>query len=162
MGWGEAGPERLTQCSSHPAGSPATGGVPIQARWGSQRIPSPCHKLPWAGTPAQSNHLTTARESVQGFLPQEPTLAHTHTPSCTFTFIHQHFHSHTLIHILRHTGTPDFLGRLERRQNLFCFPHPHPHAPVINATSISFRYLLTTYHMQGTGGMQPANSNMWS
>lgn len=114
----------LTQCSSHPARSPAVGVVPAQACWGSQRIPSPCHKWLWAGTPAHSNRLATARAACPRSF-HSP--SYSHSPSHTLT--HTHLHSHTLSH-----AHP--LGKSGRRQNLFCWSPPHPHSPAINAISI--------------------------
>lgn len=130
-GRGRAGPEGLTQCSSHPAWSPAVGGVPAQARWGSQRIPSPCHKLPWAGTPAHSNHLATARAAR----PRSPH-AQSHTNTLTLTTLSR-AHTLSLIHSHPHTHTHSPSRKPERRQNLFCWPsqlhtapRPRPQCPI--------------------------------
>lgn len=92
----------LTQCSSHPARSPAVGVVPAQACWGSQRIPSPCHKWLWAGTPAHSNRLATARAA-------RPRSFHSpsyiHSPLYTLTHTHTHTYLHTHLYTLTHTVT---------------------------------------------------------
>lgn len=142
-GPGEEGPEGLTQCSNHPARSPAVGGVPAQALWGSQRIPSPCHKLPWAGTPAHSNRSATTgglhRSLHSHTLPPSPHshplfLTHSHSPSYThvlspthaYTLTRSHPHSYTLIHTLTHTHALTLSGSLKGNNTCSVCLHPTP------------------------------------
>ena len=179
-GPGEEGPEGLTQCSNHPARSPAVGGVPAQALWGSQRIPSPCHKLPWAGTPAHSNRSVATgglhRSLHSHTLPPSPHshplfLTHSHSPSYSRTLPHTCLHTHTLtpslLHRHPHAHTHSCthpLRKPERKQYLLCLPSPHPHAPVIEAISICLRPPTTCKRPERKPAvrMRPVNPNTWS
>lgn len=103
-GWGGAQPP-LTQCGSHPLGHPRGWGA-SPGPLGSQRIPSPCHQLPWLGTP--------------------PTAG---SPSATMYAGSQSLHAlllRALTHALSHTrkSTLSVLGSQELRRGLH-FPSPH-------------------------------------
>lgn len=104
LGWGGA-QSPLTQCGSHPLGHPRGWGA-SPGPLGSQRIPSPCHQLPWLGTP--------------------PTAG---SPSATMYAGSQSLHAlllRALTHALSHTrkSTLSVLGSQELRRGLH-FPSPH-------------------------------------
>lgn len=118
MGGAESG-RKADSVPPPPSWVTTVGGVPAQARWGSQRIPSPCHQLPWAGTPAHSSHLATARKTAG--MPGLGAL--THPPDT------RPAQAQTLSLILSpHTETPSRpLGSLKRRRNCHVFFEARAH-----------------------------------
>lgn len=104
LGWGGAQP-LLTQCGSHPLGHPCGWGA-SPGPLGSQRIPSPCHQLPWSGTPPTAGSPSAAMYAGSQSL-YAPLLR-------------------ALTHALTHTrkSTLSVLGSQELRRGLH-FPSPH-------------------------------------